>query len=113
MSYTPSRGDIVWINFNPQVGREQAGRRPVVVLSAKAYNEKVGLLLACPITGQVKGYPFEVAIPSGLTIKGVILSDQIKSLDWRGRQIEFIDRLPPSIIHQVLCKLEPLIGLRS
>ena len=84
MDYTPQRGDIVWLNFNPQIGREQTGRRPAVVLSPGSYNGKVGLLLACPITSQVKGYPFEVAIPPGLKIRGVVLSDQVKSLDWRG-----------------------------
>jgi mRNA interferase MazF len=110
MSYTPDRGDIVWLNFSPQTGREQAGRRPALVLSPQAYNEKVGLLIACPITSQVKGYPFEVSIPAGLSIRGVILSDQIKSLDWRRREIEFINRLPASITNQVIRKLETLIG---
>lgn len=113
MSYIPDRGDLVWINFSPQAGREQAGRRPAVVLSPRAYNGKVGLLIACPITNQVKDYPFEVTLPPGLSIKGVILSDQIKSLDWRGREIEFIDRLPSSVTHQVLGKLQVLIGFGS
>lgn len=109
MAYTPQRGDIVWLNFNPQVGREQAGRRPAVVLSPGSYNGKVGLLLACPITSQVKGYPFEVAVPAGLKISGVILSDQIKTLDWRGREIVFADRLPTSAINEVLAKISVLL----
>lgn len=110
MHYIPDRGDLVWLNFNPQVGGEQAGRRPAVVLSPKAYNGKVGLMIACPITSHVKGYPFEVTIPTGLSIKGVILSDQVKSLDWRGREIEFGDRLPSGTIGEILGKLGTLIG---
>ncbi len=109
MDYTPQRGDIVWLNCNPQVGREQAGRRPAVVLSPGSYNGKVGLLLACPITSQVKGYPFEVVIPAGLKISGVILSDQIKSLDWRGREAEFVSRLPANAMNEVLAKISALI----
>ncbi len=110
MTYIPERGDIVWINFNPQVGREQAGRRPAVVLSPGVYNGRVGLLVACPITSRVKGYPFEVALPDGLNIEGVILSDQVKSLDWRSRDAQFIDRLPEAVTNQVLRKLETLVG---
>lgn len=110
MTYIPERGDIVWINFNPQVGREQAGRRPAVVLSPGLYNGRVGLLVACPITSRVKGYPFEVAIPDGLIIEGVILSDQVRSLDWRSRDAQFIGRLPETITNQVLRKLETLVG---
>ena len=109
MDYTPQRGDIVWLNFNPQIGREQTGRRPAVVLSSGSYNGKVGLLLACPITSQVKGYPFEVAIPPGLKIRGVVLSDQVKSLDWRGRETEFVDRLPASAVNEVLAKISALL----
>ena len=109
MDYTPQRGDIVWLNFNPQIGREQTGRRPAVVLSPGSYNGKVGLLLACPITSQVKGYPFEVAIPAGLKIRGVVLSDQVKSLDWRGRETEFVDRLPASAVNEVLAKISALL----
>ena len=109
MDYTPQRGDIVWLNFNPQIGREQTGRRPAVVLSPGSYNGKVGLLLACPITSQVKGYPFEVAIPPGLKIRGVVLSDQVKSLDWRGRETEFVDRLPADAMNEVLAKISALL----
>jgi len=92
-NYVPERGDIVWLNFDPQAGHEQAGKRPAVVLSPRAYNQKVGLALFCPITNQRKGYPFEVNIPEGLEIGGVILSDQIKSLDWRSR--DTLQRLKP------------------
>jgi mRNA interferase MazF len=96
--------------FNPQAGHEQAGRRPAVVLSRAIYNAKVGLALLCPITSHVKGYPFEVLIPDGLQIGGAILSDQIKSLDWRARQAELICKLPVATFQEVLEKLEVLLG---
>src|SRR2546427_12812343 len=85
-AYVPERGDAVWISLDPQAGHEQAGRRPALVLSPAAYNGRVGLALFCPITSQVKGYPFEVPIPAGLPISGVIGADQVKSLDWRARK---------------------------
>lgn len=109
MSYIPERGDAIWINFNPQVGHEQSGRRPAIVLSPQSYNGKVGLCLLCPITNQVKGYPFEVLIPEGLGITGVALSDQTKSLDWRVRNAEFITRLPKTVTDEVLKKLKSLL----
>ena len=88
MVYVPERGDVVRVSFNPQAGHEQAGWRPALVLSPKAYNGRVGLTLFCPIISQVKGYPFEVQIPEGFPITGVILSDQVKSFDWRARKAE-------------------------
>lgn len=100
--YVPRRGDIVWLSFTPQAGHEQAGRRPALVLSPSAYNGKVGLALFCPITSRAKGYPFEVAIPNGLAVTGVVLADQVKSLDWRARQAEFADRLADADINAVL-----------
>src|SRR5512147_2676269 len=105
MAYIPDSGDIVWITFNPQAGHEQAGRRPGLVLSPAAYNDKVGLAILCPITSQVKGYPFEVLIPEGLEIRGAILSDQVKSLDWRARQAEWACTMPPVTVEEVLLKL--------
>lgn len=107
--YIPQRGDVVWITLNPQAGYEQAGRRPAVVLSPETYNDKVGLAILCPITSQVKGYPFEVAIPTGLPVRGVILSDQVKNLDWHIRNVEFICTLPSKTISSVLKKLDALI----
>ena len=109
MEYVPERGDLVWLTFNPQAGHEQAGRRPAVVLSPKAYNGKVGLALFCPITSQVKGYPFEVILPEGLPIGGAILADQVKSLDWHARQIEKIAALPPEVMQELLQKIGTLI----
>jgi len=110
MVYVPERGDAVWLDFNPQSGHEQAGRRPALVISPFAYNRKVGLALFCPITSQVKGYPFEVALPKAAKLKGVVLSDQIKSLDWQARNIEFATKLPESLIGDVLKKIEALLA---
>lgn len=107
--YVPRRGDAIWISLNPQAGHEQAGRRPAVVLSPESYNAKVGLGLFCPITGKVKGYPFEVRIPEGQEVSGVALSDQIKSLDWRARRAEFICHLPSATIGEVLAKARALL----
>ena len=109
MAYIPDSGDIIWITFNPQVGHEQAGRRPALVLSPAAYNGKVGLAILCPFTSQVKGYPFEVLIPDGLEIGGAILSDQVKSLDWKARKAEFDHKLPTSTFNEVVQKLSTLI----
>src|SRR4030067_3568402 len=108
--YVPQRGDVVWITLNPQSGHEQAGRRPAVVLSPGIYNEKVELVMLCPITNQIKGYPFEVIIPDGLPVSGVILADQIKSLDWRVRDAEWICALPPRVVVEVLQKLGKLLS---
>lgn len=110
MAYIPDRGDIVWITLNPQAGHEQSGRRPALVLSGAAYNRKVDLAILCPITHQVKGYPFEVLIPDGLEITGVILADQVKSLDWKVREAKFIAKLPEPFLNEVTGKLKTLIG---
>jgi len=110
MSWTPERGDIVWITMNPTVGHEQSGRRPALVLSPGSYNGKVGLAILCPITTQVKGYPFEVPIPDGLPVEGVVLSDQAKSLDWRSRGAEFACRAPEEGTMAVLYRLGRLVA---
>lgn len=107
--YVPARGDVVWITLNPQAGHEQAGRRPALVLSPSSYNGKVGLAILCPVTSQVKGYPFEVTIPSGSKLAGVVLADQVKSLDWRFRKAEFICKLPQEATKEVLEKLGTLL----
>ena len=108
--YIPQRGDVVWITLNPQVGHEQAGRRPAVVLSPAAYNGKVGLAILCPVTNQIKGYPFEVPIPDRLAITGAILSDQVKSLDWHARDAELICALPTKTVTDVLIRLNALLA---
>lgn len=109
MAYVPERGDAIWIDFNPQAGHEQGGRRPAVILSPQSYNGKVGLCLLSPITNKAKGYPFEVSIPAGLGVTGVVLSDQAKSLDWRVRNAEFIGQLPETVTDEVLKKLKALL----
>ncbi len=109
-AYIPKRGDVVWISLNPQAGHEQAGRRPAVVVSPGAYNGKVGLALLCPITSQVKGYPFEVPIPEGSGVSGAILADQVKSLDWRAREAEFVCSLPVGTMQSVLQRIAVLVS---
>ena len=109
MAFVPDRGEVIWINFDPQAGREQAHHRPALVLSPKAYNLKTSLCVVCPITSQIKGYPFEVIIPKNKNITGVVLSDQLKSLDWQARNVEFIAKLPDSVIEDVLKKLKNLL----
>lgn len=111
MSYVPSRGDLVWLSFAPQAGSEQAGRRPAIVLSPGSYNGKVGLAVVCPITNQKKGYPFEVALPTHLPITGVILADQVKSLDWRSRNVQFAAQAPEAVVTEVLQKLATLLSV--
>ena len=106
--YIPERGDIVWLNFDPQSGHEQKGKRPAIVISPKEYNEKTGLGLFCPITSKVKNYPFEVKIESK-KINGVVLSDQIKSLDWKTRKIEFIGKTKSENIKEIINKISVLI----
>ena len=108
-SYCPKRGDVVWLSFSPQTGHEQAGCRPALVLSPEAYNRKVGLALLCPVTSQVKGYPFEVRIPPGLAVSGTVLSDQVKSLDWKARKAAFCCRLPEDSVREALGKLGTLL----
>lgn len=112
-SYIPERGDIVGLEFNAQAGHEQAGHRPALVVSPKAYNEKVGLALFCPITSSVKGYPFEVVLPEKLEVSGAILSDQIKSLDWRVRKAKLLVGAPEDVLEEVMAKILSLLGLES
>jgi mRNA interferase MazF len=108
-TFVPDRGDVVWISLNPQAGHEQAGRRPALVLSPVVYNAKVGLALCCPITNQVKGYPFEVPVQAGLGVSGAVLADQVKSLDWRVRRAELIGKLPVAVVGKVLAKVKTLL----
>jgi len=108
--YVPQRGDVIWITLNPKAGHEQSGRRPALVLSPLAYNGRVGLAILCPFTNQIKGYPFEVLVPAGLSITGAVLADQVKSLDWRARGAEFICSLPRGTVAEVLQKLGTLLS---
>lgn len=109
-SYVPERGDAVWITLDPQAGHEQGGRWPALVLSPAAYNGRVGLALLCPITGQAKGYPFEVAVPEELAVAGVVLADHVKSLDWQARKTKRICVVPEEIVAGVISKLNILFA---
>ncbi|MGH7389272.1 MAG: endoribonuclease MazF [Candidatus Rokuibacteriota bacterium] len=108
-AYVPARGDLIWLRFNPQAGHEQAGHRPAVVISPGLYNRRVGLALCCPVTSRVKGYPFEVLLPPGLGVEGAILSDQIKSLDWRVRTARRIGSLPAEVLQDTVGKILALL----
>ena len=109
-AFVPDTGDFIWLTFDPQARREQAGRRPALVLSPRIYNEKAGLALACPITNQIKGYPFEVAVPAGAGASGVILADHLKSIDWKARHAERLGQCPKELMDEVRAKLAPLLG---
>jgi mRNA interferase MazF len=109
-AFVPHSGDFVWLTFDPQAGREQAGRRPALVLSPRIYNAKSGLALACPVTNQVKGYPFEVAIPASLGTTGVILADHLKSVDWKARRAQPLGRCTDEVMEEVRARLAPLLG---
>jgi mRNA interferase MazF len=106
----PDRGDLVWVQFSSQAGHEQAGLRPGLVLSPAAYNGKVGLALICPVTSQVKGYPFEVALPPGGTITGVVLADQVRCLDWRARRVRRAGRAPAAVVAAALGRARALLA---
>jgi len=103
--WIPDRGDLVWLSFTPQAGHE----RPALVLSPKAYNGKVGLVLVCPITSKTKGYPFEVSLPDDLSVAGVVLADQVRTLDWRARSAFRADRAPSTVVDEVIAKLDVLL----
>ena len=109
-AYVPDRGDLVWLEFTPQTGSEQAGRRPALVISPRAYNAKVGLALFCPVTSRVKGYPFEVALPEGSGVAGVVLADQLKSLDWRARKAKLIERASADVLAMVTARILPTVS---
>ena len=108
-NYLPDRGDIVFLDFNPIKGHEQRGYRPALIISPAGYSDRSSLALFLPITSHQKGYPFEVLLPEGLQTHGVILADQIKSLDWRARQIKYVETVSPAVIAEVRAKIIPLI----
>ena len=108
-AYAPERGDLVWLRFDPRLGHEQSGRRPALVLSPKAYNRKVGLALFCPITSRIKGYPFEVELPAEGKTRGAILSDQLKSLDWKARGAKRFERAPEDVVQEVTGRILALV----
>ena len=108
-SFVPDKGDVVWLTFDPQSGHEQRGRRPALVISPIEYNKKTNLAIFVPITSKIKNYPFEVRLESKI-IEGVVLSDQIKSLDWNIRNAEFIEKASKSIMNEVISNIEMLIN---
>ena len=108
--FVPDSGNFVWLNFDHRTGHEQSGQRPVLVLSPRSYNVRSGLALVCPITSQAKGYPFEVSIPNSCGITGVILADQLKSVDWRARRVEKIGLSSVEVVEDVLARIAPLLG---
>jgi mRNA interferase MazF len=109
MAYVPDRGDAIWLKFTPQAGHEQAGHRPALVLSPDSYNQKAGLALLCPTTSQEKGYPFEVSLSATEEVHGVVLADQVRSLDWRERDAEFIEEVPEAVTQEVIAKVQALL----
>jgi mRNA interferase MazF len=112
-SYIPERGDFVWITLNPQAGHEQAGRRPAVVLSPRTYNKPSGLALFCPSTNRTKVYPFEVHLSEQSPVTGVVLVDQLRSLDWQVRHMEFIGELDAQTLAELFARLRPLMELED
>ncbi len=107
--FVPERGDLVWLDFHPQAGREQAGRRPGLILSPASYNQRVGLALVCPVTSRVKGYPFEVLLPQDLAVQGAVLADHVRSVDWRQRRAEPVGRVASDLLEAVTQRVEALI----
>ena len=110
-AHVPHRGDVVWINFDPQAGHEQGGRRPAIVLSPRSYNKATGLALFCPVTSRAKNYPLEVPLPAGAPVAGVVLVDQLRNLDWHSRQASFIGVLDEETLVEIMEKLRPLVAL--
>ncbi len=109
MTDAPSRGDLVWLDFDPQLGHEQAGRRPALVLSGRRYNAAAGMLIACPVTRQVKGYALEVPLPDTLQTRGVVLANQVRSLDWTLRRLRIIEQAGSEVVERVLDILVALL----
>lgn len=109
-AFIPDGGDLIWLQFDPQVGHEQAGHRPAVVLSPRAYNRRTSLALVCPVTSKSKGYPFEVVLRAGMGISGVVLADQVRCVDWRGRNAKAAGKLPPTTLEEIRDRVAALIG---
>ena len=110
-AYVPDAGDLVWLTFDPQAGHDQRCRRPALILSPRLYNSRARLAIACPITSHVKGYPFEVPLPAGGKVVGVILADHVKNIDWQARQVAFEGKAPSEILTDVRERLRVPLGL--
>ncbi|MDE2820300.1 MAG: type II toxin-antitoxin system PemK/MazF family toxin [Chloroflexota bacterium] len=111
MAYIPERGDVVWIQLDPQAGREQAGHRPALVLSPQSFNKKLNVVFCCPITSRAKRFEFEVPLPDNLDVKGVVLSHHMKSLDWRARDAKYMTRIPDYVVDDVLSVLDSILAM--
>ncbi len=111
MAYVPERGDVVWIHLDPQAGREQAGHRPALVLSSKAFNRKLNVIFCCPITSRAKRFEFDIPLPEDLDVKGVILSHHMKSLDWRVRNARYMTHVPDYVVDDVLLMLDSILDI--
>ena len=109
MRAIPDRGDVILISFDPTLGHEQAGFRPAVVLSPEYYNKASGLCLVCPVTTSIKGYPFEVTLEGAKKTSGVVLADQVRSIDWQARRIKIVDRISTTSLETILAKFKPLL----
>jgi mRNA interferase MazF len=107
--YIPDKGDLVWLEFAPQRGHEQTGNRPALVVSPASYNRKTGLFVVFPVTSQIKGYPFEVLLNTP-QVTGAVLSDQVKSLDWRSRNVRFICKADQEVIHESIARFSTLLA---
>jgi mRNA interferase MazF len=109
--YVPDAGDLVWLDFNPQAGREQAGLRPAVILSPRYFNLRTSLAFACPISSKVKGYQFQIVLPPGLAVRGAVLCEHMRSLDWRVRKVSYLDRMPDDLLAQVRGVVRTIAGI--
>ena len=110
MPYVPARGDVVWIHLDPQAGHEQAGHRPALVVSRRAFNRKTGLIIICPVTSRQKRNAFEIALPLGLAVRGVVMTHHVKSLDWQARDAQFMARVPAQFVDQVLMSVVEILS---
>jgi len=110
-AYVPEPGDLIWLTFDPQTGREHRGRRPALVLSPRIYNERSELAIVCPITSKMKGRMFEVSLPPGGRIEGAVLVNHLKSLDWKQRRAELAGKTDASVLEEVRERIRPLVGL--
>jgi len=111
VSAVPDAGDLIWLNFNPQAGHEQAGHHPALVLSPRIYHERTALAIVCPITSNTEAYPFKVMLPDGLTIRGAVLADQVKSIDRQAREPRIAAKRQASVLVEVQAKLAALLGI--
>jgi len=109
-AWVPERGDVIWLNFTPNAGHEQAGMRPALVVSRTAYNRNAGLCVVFPITSKSKGYPFEIKVPAGLSVAGFVLADQCRTVDWRQRQAAFLAKAPAALMKKTLERFVALVS---